>query len=150
MPKPTEIQYPITDLPKWEQELADKAVSEINALIDSYGMTNVFSLPDVVKTLGAGKYVILHMKDDREGEPDVEAVIKANAPDSVIKHGVAIRQQDHGIQRFLKGDIKVPFGPDNVSREDLFLSKLALVIKENNEIGLLRGQPFPAGTRFTI
>ncbi|QYN80096.1 hypothetical protein PQD71_gp230 [Kosakonia phage Kc263] len=149
MSKATEVQYPISGLTPSEQEITDKMVSEIGDLIKRFGDGNKLPLADAVKIMGKGLYVILHMNEDRESEPDVEAVIKANVPDAIIKHGIAIRQPVNG-HKLLRSDIQIPYGPDNILRQDLFLSRMTLVITEDKEVVLLRGRLFPVSARFTI
>lgn len=148
MTKLENIKVPGDGLLGWDKEALDKAVAELNVLIDRHKGDNKIPLRDVIKIMGDGQYVVAHVSTDHSTDPDLETVIKEVAPGSVVKHAEARREQDK--ENHFRGSIKLTLGDADITRHDLFTSKLCVFINEQKDIVLLRGQLFPPGTRFTI
>lgn len=146
--KPTEIQYPIIGQLPEEQAITDSMVAQIQDLIQIYAPIGTIPLSRVVETLGRGTYLVVHMSNNWSADPNVEEVIKAVAPGSVVKHGSGSREECQQVE--VNGDPATSDDPNNVTEEEFFAATMCLVITEQKDIMVLRGPAFPQGTRFTI
>lgn len=145
--KPTDYKYPLTDLTEDEQQTLNSMLKQLDELVDQCLLSREIPLDSAVKVLGAGTYVVVHLSENFADDPDVETVIKTQAPEAVVRHVKATRRTD--IENQFQGSIKLAYTEEFTSK-DLLTSKLAIYINEDKQIRLFRGQPFPVGTRFTI
>lgn len=148
MAKATDIQYPMKDLSSDEKAITDSMVQQLTDIINLYRSDNKIPLRDVVKIMGDGPYVIVHLQGTRDTNPDLETIIKEIVPHAIVKHADAIRERDQ--ENIFSGSIRIIHNKLNIDRRDLFTSRLGVFINEKKEIVLLRGKFFSPGTRFTI
>lgn len=118
----------------------------LNKLIQDKGPGDVIPLVEVIPLISAKSFVIVYVGEGLDKVPDVEAVILSVEPDAVIKHATGERRTEGNYS----ADIKIEYVSSGVTKDDLFLADLVLVVNEKQKVRNLRCIHLPSSVGFSL